>query len=698
MTETLPPKLAEAVESGSWERVEELWLELLEAEPIPVEALLETRRRLYSEGEKQLARTLLELLAESLETRGDGPAALEALRELVRLTDKPTPELLARLERAVVAARPGAPSLAGALAKHPIALARRPLDALADLQTWLDHDVGTVVEVVGQGVGRVVDVNLELGHVKVDVGDRKPVTVQFGAFSKYLRRLPDGDFRRLKVERPDDLRARASESPGDTLVELLDSLGEPADVATIRTALDGVVPPEQWSAWWSKARKHPRIVTTGAGSRLRYAVTRSADSATETMLAELEDSEPRGRLAVARRIAARGEAAAEATARFLADSLPDLERTAPGLAWETACVIAGLPGGAEPAAAAHGRLLDSTPPYRLLSDVGERSFRVEALEALRRQRPDDWPEVWGEWLLHEEHPAVLSRLAATLEEEGDAEVLDGALEAVFRAHAEHPAVFVWACEAMAVGGAPEALRRRMTPSLLEKIPDTLTKGEFAPLRARAKALLDGGQVAVRLLLDRATPQQASRFSSRIARLDVVEPDRQRLVERAAQQRQSADATVSEQPLLVATKGAVEAKRAELKQLLEVDIPKTLKGINAAAAEGDLRENFEYHMLRDRQELQSARAAKLQRELSEVRILEPGSADTSKVNIGTVVRFEGDRPAPLTILGQWDADPKARVFANGAEIAQKLLGRQVGERVEVEGAETIIAAVEAWRGC
>ena len=48
------------------------------------------------------------------------------------------------------------------------------------------------------------------------------------------------------------------------------------------------------------------------------------------------------------------------------------------------------------------------------------------------------------------------------------------------------------------------------------------------------------------------------------------------------------------------KEAVEAKREELRTLLEVDIPKTLKGINAAAAEGDLRENFEYHMLRDRQ--------------------------------------------------------------------------------------------------
>ena len=147
---------------------------------------------------------------------------------------------------------------------------------------------------------------------------------------------------------------------------------------------------------------------------------------------------------------------------------------------------------------------------------------------------------------------------------------------------------------------------------------------------------------------------------------------------------------------MATQAAIDAQRAELKQLLEVEIPKTLKGINAAAAEGDLRENFEYHMLRDRQELQSARAAKLQRELREVRILEPGKADTDRVNIGTVVHFEGDTK-PLTILGVWDADVDQRVFANGSGLAEALLGRTIGDEVEIEGKVVTIAKIEAWQG-
>jgi transcription elongation factor GreA len=239
----------------------------------------------------------------------------------------------------------------------------------------------------------------------------------------------------------------------------------------------------------------------------------------------------------------------------------------------------------------------------------------------------------------------------------------------------------------------------MTPSLLEKLPDAITRKEFSSVRGRAKGLLDGGRVAIRLLMESATAQQASRFSQRISRLDTVEPQRQRLIEQAAQHRQGASTTV-DQPVLASTRSAVEAKQEELRNLVEVQIPKTLKGINAAAAEGDLRENFEYHMLRDRQELQSARAAKLQGELAAVRILEPGAADTSTVNIGTVVHLEGDNGdalEPVTILGMWDADLERRIYANGSELAQRMLGRAVGDEIEIDDGSAIITRIEAWNG-
>jgi len=695
----LASELAAAVEAEDWDRIEELWLEALDADPTPTDELLETRRLLWKAGRKGLARTLLELLAESQEARGDWPGALAALREMVRLTEKPPADLARRLEDALRQDRAGSPSLDAVLEKYPIASSRRPLKTLEIVERWLDHDLGTVVEVAGQGVGRVVDPNLTLDTIKVDVGTGRPVSVPFGAVTKFVRRLPEASFLYRKVTDPENLRKQVENEPAEALVGLLESLGDPADVASIKAGLEGLLPVKRWTSWWAKARKHPRIVSSGSGSRLRYSVSSSAGDAEESLLETLRTAAPRDRLAVARRLATRGDAGAAAAARALEASLTELETSDPGAAWETAVLLTTLPGGAGPANACRARLLESTPPVALLASIHDRAARVQALEALRETDADGWIAQWAEWLRHEESPPVLGKIAAAVAAGGGDDLLDAALEAIFRNPGDHTAQVVWACEAMTADGAPEPLLRRMTPSLLERIPDMLTRKEYAPYRSRAKALLDGGRVAIRLLLERATPEQARRFSERVARVSILEPQRVRLVEQAVAQIQSRRAReVDHSALLVATQTAVETKRAELKQLLDVEIPRTLKGINAAAAEGDLRENFEYHMLRDRQELLSAKAAKIQSELGRVHILQPGAADTSRVNIGTVVHFEapdGQPVAPVTILGVWDADVERRVFANGTELAQRLLGRTAGDQVEIEGRSARIARIEAW---
>jgi transcription elongation factor GreA len=640
------------------------------------------------------------VLADSLEESADPAATLSALRELVRLAGvKPPAELTERLVTAFSKVRSGSPSLGKVLERHPMVTARRPLEDLEAAECWLDHDLGSVVEVVGQGVGRVVDLNLQLENIKVDLGGTRPVSIPFGAARRHLRPLPEGDFRRRKVEAPQALAEFVESQPGDALTEVLESLGEPSDVGAIKAAIEGLVPPEKWNSWWAKAKKNPRVLSSGSGSRLRYAVSHSAEGADEALLDELRTAAPSERPAIARRLAERGRDAAAAAAAVLADSLSDIESTEPGVAWQTAGVLASLPGGSDTAAACRTRLIENVEPLALLSGISDRGSRSEALRALAAKNLDGWAEVWAEWLLHEEVPQLLSEIAEHLESAGHGAILEQALEAVFRNHNQHPAQFVWACEAMTDDDCPQAVRARMTPSLLEMLPDTITRKEFSPLRGRAKGLLDGGKVAIRLLMESANGQQASRFSQRIARLDSVEPQRQRLVEQAAQH-QHREPAAEDRPVLVATREALEAKQEELRNLLEVEIPKTLKGINAAAAEGDLRENFEYHMLRDRQELQSARAAKLQDELAMVRILEPGAADISVVNIGTVVHLEGGDGqvlAPITILGVWDANLEQRIFANGSELAQRMIGKSTGDIVEIDDGLATITRIEAWRG-
>lgn len=690
--------LSKAVDDAEWEAVEEMWLEAMGLRPIPVEQLLEVGEDIGFGGRKGLQRTLLELLAEQLESASDWSGAMCALRDLVAATPKPSDELIKRLENALIQSRGDSPSLRQIVDTYQLASAKKPHQLLETMERLMDFDVGTVVEVRGHGVGRVIDLNLALENVKVDIGGRRPISVPFGAIHNFLTRLPDGHFLRRKVEEPDRLREFVRESPAEALLDLLTGIGGEVDVQTIKAALDGLVETKSWNSWWTKARRHSCIVSSGSGSRLRYRAVESEESATQSLLEEYDSVSGRDRLAIAKRIATQNPEAADQAAERLSESVADLESEDPGLAWEVNAFLLTRKSTENTARESQTRLISDQPPVKLLGGVEDRLQRSAALNAIRESRPDDWTQIWAQWLLSEPQPSNLTMIAQTLASH-DADALDGSLEVVFRNHIEHATQFVWACEYSTTDQAPPCLRARLTPSLLELIPDVLTKREFSSMRSRGKGLLEGGKVAIRLLLEQATPQQATRFGARISRIDTVDPKLQHLISQAVTQAQGAQDRPSA-PLLVATRDAISLREKELKNLLDVEIPKTLKGINAAAAEGDLRENFEYHMLRDRQELQSARAAKLQRELGMVRVLEPGAADTKSVNIGTIVHFEaaaGSAPLPITILGVWDADVERRIYANESEFAQRMLGLKVGEEVELDDTVAQISRIEAWSG-
>lgn len=149
----------DALETENYERVEELWLEELNRKRIRVDELLEVRRRLWKAGRKNLALTMLELLVETLEGAGDPQQSLAALREMVRLTTKPGRELVRRLEKALAESRADNPSLDAVVNRYSLTEQRKPAETLADMENWLNHDQGTIVEVVGQGVGRVIELN-----------------------------------------------------------------------------------------------------------------------------------------------------------------------------------------------------------------------------------------------------------------------------------------------------------------------------------------------------------------------------------------------------------------------------------------------------------------------------------------------------------------------------------------------------------
>ncbi len=143
--------------------------------------------------------------------------------------------------------------------------------------------------------------------------------------------------------------------------------------------------------------------------------------------------------------------------------------------------------------------------------------------------------------------------------------------------------------------------------------------------------------------------------------------------------------------LYVSKESLEARRAELEDIIKNQIPASKKAIEAARELGDLRENSEYKMAREHDETLSARRAQLQRELSQCEVIDFSKAPTDVVGIGSVVTVEKDgKTQKCYIRGAWDSDPDKNIYSYKTPIAQALLEHKVGDVVEtnIEGHKTI----------
>ena len=85
-----------------------------------------------------------------------------------------------------------------------------------------------------------------------------------------------------------------------------------------------------------------------------------------------------------------------------------------------------------------------------------------------------------------------------------------------------------------------------------------------------------------------------------------------------------------------------------------------------------------------------RKEEVEKDLSNAQSTDFAGADTSAVNIGTIVTVkdeDGGESEEYTVLGAWDSDPDKRVVSYLSEIGQALIGQRIGETVEVRDLET-----------
>ncbi|MEJ2117627.1 MAG: transcription elongation factor GreA [Alphaproteobacteria bacterium] len=128
-----------------------------------------------------------------------------------------------------------------------------------------------------------------------------------------------------------------------------------------------------------------------------------------------------------------------------------------------------------------------------------------------------------------------------------------------------------------------------------------------------------------------------------------------------------------------------AMETEIKHLKSVDRPRIIKAIAEARAHGDLSENAEYHAAKEAQGMNEARVADLEDKLSRAEIIDTSKLSGDSVKFGAFVKIvDEDTEEEITyrIVGDFEADVKGGKIAINSPIARALIGKKVGDNVEV----------------
>ena len=119
-----------------------------------------------------------------------------------------------------------------------------------------------------------------------------------------------------------------------------------------------------------------------------------------------------------------------------------------------------------------------------------------------------------------------------------------------------------------------------------------------------------------------------------------------------------------------TKQGHEQLKTELKHLMSVVRPEVVQAIADAREHGDLKENSEYKMARQDQDILLSRKNELEVDLSRARVSDFTDVSSDVVGIGSIVELkEGSsgKTRRYSILGAWDSDPDNDVLSYKTKI-------------------------------
>lgn len=131
-----------------------------------------------------------------------------------------------------------------------------------------------------------------------------------------------------------------------------------------------------------------------------------------------------------------------------------------------------------------------------------------------------------------------------------------------------------------------------------------------------------------------------------------------------------------------TQDGIDELRKEVDSLV-AERPTIADNIKTAREFGDLSENAEYQTARLEQEKNEARISEIEAILANSEVITAPANSSGKVVLGSTVKLKNGSTKEFQVVGTVEADPLNGKISDESPIGQALLGKKVGDEVEIK---------------
>ena len=133
-----------------------------------------------------------------------------------------------------------------------------------------------------------------------------------------------------------------------------------------------------------------------------------------------------------------------------------------------------------------------------------------------------------------------------------------------------------------------------------------------------------------------------------------------------------------------TKEGLAELKKEYDELIGIKRPDVLARVSQSRNMGDLSENAEYVAAREELTFIDGRIDELEIILKQAVIIRDAKSSNHAVKLGSTVTLHSNgKKEVFTVVGEWEADPTNKKISHESPLGKVLIGKRVGEKVQVE---------------